>query len=267
MANTKTKPLAIGFTERGDAGLDLTWADKLDRVDGAVIITKNVNARFRKTLLDAAKDHELVLHAGCTGLGATKIEPNVPAPETQLANLAKLVEDGFELRRVVLRIDPILPTDGGIRRAAQVLDRACEMGLIGGQESARVRISLLDLYDHVKARLAAENIQMPYDSFHAPKERMVAVARMLAKHLPEGVVASTCAEPAFTEIARKQGAAVEAAGCLSLTDLEIMGIDASRAPMTRNGQDRHGCLCLTCKRELLTHREQCPHKCIYCYWR
>ena len=30
----------IGITERGDAGLDVSWVGKLDAVDGAVVITK-----------------------------------------------------------------------------------------------------------------------------------------------------------------------------------------------------------------------------------
>ena len=36
--------MKIGFTEQGDAGIDLSWTCKLenDEVDGAVLITKNI---------------------------------------------------------------------------------------------------------------------------------------------------------------------------------------------------------------------------------
>lgn len=32
----------IGVIEAGDTGLDLSWADKLDAVDGAIVITCGV---------------------------------------------------------------------------------------------------------------------------------------------------------------------------------------------------------------------------------
>lgn len=36
----------IGITEAGDAGLDLSWVDKLHNVDGAVVITKQITDSF-----------------------------------------------------------------------------------------------------------------------------------------------------------------------------------------------------------------------------
>ena len=36
----------IGVTEAGDAGIDLTWEDMLEQVDGAILITKNINKHF-----------------------------------------------------------------------------------------------------------------------------------------------------------------------------------------------------------------------------
>ena len=40
--------MKIGFTERGDAGIDLSWVSKLENneVDGAVLITKNITPVF-----------------------------------------------------------------------------------------------------------------------------------------------------------------------------------------------------------------------------
>lgn len=35
--------LKIGVTERGDAGLDLSWVQKMDKMDGAILITKDVS--------------------------------------------------------------------------------------------------------------------------------------------------------------------------------------------------------------------------------
>lgn len=44
----------IGITEAGDAGVDLSWVEKLDRVDAAVLITKCVSPDF----FDAALEHK-----------------------------------------------------------------------------------------------------------------------------------------------------------------------------------------------------------------
>lgn len=39
----------IGITEAGDAGLDLSWVNKLDTVDGAVVITKCISPPARRS--------------------------------------------------------------------------------------------------------------------------------------------------------------------------------------------------------------------------
>lgn len=65
----------IGITEAGDAGVDLSWVEKLDRVDAAVLITKCVSPDF----FDAALEHKdrLIVHATITGYGHSALEPNV----------------------------------------------------------------------------------------------------------------------------------------------------------------------------------------------
>lgn len=57
----------IGVTEAGDAGIDLSWVRKMDTVDGAVVITKQITHGF----LDAVLDHQkkLIVHATMTGYG------------------------------------------------------------------------------------------------------------------------------------------------------------------------------------------------------
>lgn len=50
----------IGVTEAGDAGVDLSWEEKLDDVDAAVLITKCVSPDF----FDATLRHKdkLIIH-------------------------------------------------------------------------------------------------------------------------------------------------------------------------------------------------------------
>lgn len=103
--------MRIGITEAGDAGLDLSWVNKLDKIDGAVLITKNITDKFIDAVI-ANKD-KLIIHATTTGMGGTVIEPNVPDYKTQLTQVQKLIDRGFPKNRIIIRVDPIIPTDNG----------------------------------------------------------------------------------------------------------------------------------------------------------
>lgn len=50
----------IGVTEAGDAGVDLSWEEKLDDVDAAVLITKCVSPDF----FDATLRHKEMFNVG-----------------------------------------------------------------------------------------------------------------------------------------------------------------------------------------------------------
>ncbi len=39
----------IGITEAGDAGGDLSWENKLDNVDAAILITKDITQHFSES--------------------------------------------------------------------------------------------------------------------------------------------------------------------------------------------------------------------------
>ena len=54
----------IGITEAGDAGLDLSWVDKLNDVDGAVVITKQITDSFINAAL--TNQEKLIIHLTCT---------------------------------------------------------------------------------------------------------------------------------------------------------------------------------------------------------
>lgn len=60
--------MKIGITERGDAGLDYTWATKLNQMDGVILITKNLSDKFIQTVKDCYDSYpNIIVHAGCTG--------------------------------------------------------------------------------------------------------------------------------------------------------------------------------------------------------
>lgn len=97
----------IGITEAGDAGVDLSWVEKLDRVDAAVLITKCVSPDF----FDAALEHKdrLIVHATITGYGHSALEPNVPTPYEEFAAIMELVKLGSRWRKSSFASTPSSP--------------------------------------------------------------------------------------------------------------------------------------------------------------
>ena len=129
--------MKIGITERGDASIDYSWVDKLNNVDGAIIITKNLNEKLQTKILEASKP--IIVHCTCTGWGGSYLEPNVPNYKEQLNNLKSLIDKGFLKSHCVLRIDPIIPTTEGIERVKNVLEYAKDLYLF---DTIRIRISI-----------------------------------------------------------------------------------------------------------------------------
>lgn len=252
--------MRIGITERGDAGLDLSWGDKLGQINGVVLITKHITNEFtKKLILLFQNDYPFILHATCTGWGGTALEPNVPTPSQQLAMLKTVIDLGLTPKRTVLRIDPIVPTPEGLDRVESVLWNAHDMGIL---PNARVRISVLDEYKHVKQRLQDAGIGPFYGplSFQAPPEMMHALIYKLEDWARAfDITFEACAEPML------RSPYIEQIGCISPKDLAAMNLDMPDG-LRHNPQKRGGCLCLSCKTELLTNKSRCPHKCLYCYW-
>jgi hypothetical protein len=138
--------------------------------------------------------------------------------------------------RVVLRVDPVIPTPLGIATAKEVVSL---------KNNTRVRISFIDYYEHVKKRFNDLEMRLPWDSFHAPLELRIKAWEELGK--PE-----VCGEPGF-----------QCSGCVSAKDCEVFGI----APFEDERGQRKHCACLANKHELLIQRKRCSHACEYCYWR
>ena len=68
----------------------------------------------------------------------------------------------------------------------------------------------------------------------------------------------SCAEPGLTEAI--------ACGCISVYDLELLKLYYG-SPPDKVGYQRKNCMCYSGKVELLEHKQQCPHSCLYCYWK
>lgn len=258
--------MRIGITERGDAGRDLSWVQKLNTptFDGAVLITKTITKDFAQAVL--AQTKPIIIHATCTGYGGTEMEPCVFPYQVQLNAMKHLIEAGFPASRVVLRIDPIFPTSKGIAVAEQVLNYFDTMN-VGVH---RIRFSVVDQYSHVMNRFAKKGWPMVYPGRQPTQEQMAQVIGLIMRHQKEKRFFETCAEPELVALANQMGVGymVDEVGCISTSDLFLMGFDGfSKQNFTINPQNRGGCKCLSCKTEMLTRKHPCENGCVYCYWK
>ena len=239
------RPIRFGFTEGCDPSVSYLWYDNLSN-DGNVVISKNLTDELKNYLIHDS--HRIIFHHTVTGFGGFPIERKVPTKEWSRSQFDKLIADGFPVEQVVLRIDPIIPTDKGIMTALSVMELYRDSGI------KRVRFSFLDMYNHVKDRFIANNIPLPYDTFHAPNEMMLSAINKLTQKADEyGFVLEACAE----QILHKKG-------CLSETDYDILNI-----PYEESGSNnqRKTCSCKGAKYELFPRGTKCTMGCLYCYWR
>ncbi len=232
----KSKQPVIGTTERGDAGLNFYWEKeyRLRNCDGIILITKHLSTHF----IERAAEYNSIVHATITGHGGTILEPNVPPSDESAKLFGKLVET-LGIDRVVLRIDPIIPTFDHVATSKRVFDELKKY-------NTRIRISFLDNYPHVKARFQAAGLEPLRYNFHAP----LSSRKEMASFFPG---AEICGEPGM-----------ECTGCVSKRDIRTLGIEPLES---LGGLQRAACKCLAVKRELLKNRGQCASRCLYCYWK
>ena len=253
----------IGVTEAGDAGLDLSWINKIDSIDGAILITKCISQDF----IDAVLNHKekIIIHATITGYGGSILEPNVPTPQDEFKAINSLIEQGFPKEKVVIRIDPIIPTDKDLRISQNVFKKFIDSGF------NRFRASIIDMYPHVRNRFAQCGITLPYgiNGFSPSKQQINNTNKMLKSvkeyyelvceenNYNQELRIESCAEPDLTESI--------ICGCISDYDLKLLNLDTIDIDIT--GFQRKNCLCYSGKTELLNHKKRCKHGCLYCYWK
>ena len=269
--------LKIGITERGDAGINLSWVNKMHTVDGVVLITKNITEQFKQVVLEQYEQKKpVIVHCTCTGYGGTALEPCVPNYKAQLDSLADLIDRGFPACDCVLRIDPIFPSEKGLKKVREVMDYFISLQL----DIRRIRVSIVDEYRHVKERYRQCGWNPLYgDNFGPSFEQVKAVADVLNSY--QGYAHyniyndqgnhyrfdfEMCAEDLLAEMVHGG----QKLGCISLKDFDYLGFDEDyidKKYLTENPQGRKGCHCLSCKTELLTERKPCPNGCVYCFWK
>lgn len=234
--------MQIGITERGDAALSIEWLSWVKDGKPAILITKDPEKlAFRiHAYFPAIQEPNIIVHCGITGRGGTIIEPNVPPLESGLKGYRTLI-DMLGKDRVVLRLDPVFPNQKGLDRAAKVVRQ---------HEGTRIRLAFLHAYPHVKRRFEEAGATPPKYDFYAPLIERKRIYEALCQEAGQEI--EVCGEPGF-----------ECTGCVSEKDTKILGV----TPAGGTSCQRRYCACLAQKKELLTGKKQCEHKCIYCYWK
>lgn len=238
--------MRIGITERGDAAIDLSW--KYHTKTPKILIIKDPHNLIE---LCSMKDFKnAIIHCTITGLGGTLIEPNVKPPEVSIEAYKKLVHE-FGPERVVLRVDPLFVSEPDILQTQYEIIK---------QNISRVRISFLDLYKHIIPRFLAIdkplNASIYYNneqqSIHAPLplrlERLKEIQEIKSD-------VEICGEPG-----------ISCTGCVSIRDIVALRLTPILFNLNK-GNQRPCCNCIAAKFELLSTKGQCPHGCVYCYWR
>ncbi len=243
------KSQRIGITESGEIAFNLDAFDRL--YEGNIIITKRLTNAVNEKLVE--HQDKIILHLTVTGMGGSRIEPFVPKAEETYKKLVELLENGFPVSHVVLRVDPIVPTEKGIETALGVITAFSGLGI------KRLRFSFLDNYKHVKKRFKEEGIAELYNGeFHAPLELRQEYAKKIEEVAHDGgfEIVEACGEPG-----------IESVSCLSQRDVDILGL-TDKITLEGSAEQREDCGCPTNKSELLRLRpHQCENKCLYCYWR
>lgn len=234
----------IGITERGDPSYNRMWMNWVRQDKPAILITKRPSILY-EILNSHFVNPNVIIHCTITGYSGTKIEPNTPSVENSIEGLFNLV-NFLGPERIVLRIDPIIPTIKGIARAKQVLEKVLALWNIE-YPKLRVRISFLDNYPHVKERFIQAGLPtLPYE-FHS----LLSDRKSCIKDLNYPTI-EICGEPDMS-----------CTGCISDLDCQILQVK----PVEIDSLQRPTCCCLGQKQELLTKKQRCPVGCLYCYWK
>ena len=242
----------IGVTERGDAALDTSWESWVFKQRRpAILISKDPLKLHSEVTSMAARygfQPNIIVHCTITGLGGTKIEPNVPIVDISLEGYRNFVELLGE-DRVVLRCDPIIPTEKCVVFAAsRVMSKAL---------GTRIRLSFLDMYSHVKQRFIDAGVDIAKlgvkdGSLHASLEDRMNLVELMKQHVSNPQMLSACGEPG-----------IQSEPCVSKRDCDILGVEL----MPSTSKQRFACHCAANKTELLKTKKPCKHGCLYCYWR
>lgn len=246
----------VGITETFDPCFVPDWETKL--LDANIIISKELNDEMIEKLLIV--QNKVIFHHTVTGQGGTVLEPNVKPPQFEFEQFKKLHERGFDLSHYVLRIDPIILFNpecmDNVKFTLNLWEEFCKKNNV----ILRCRVSIIDLYNHVLARLKAANVVLGWESFTAPQLVFDKAADILSKYR-DSFVFECCAEQKFN------CNFIQKIGCASMKDLAIIEPPDIWDYGMPEKKQRQECMCIMKKQILGVKPGRCGHQCLYCFWK
>ena len=248
--------MQIGITRNFEPSQDLTVFYRLKDIN--ILITKDLrNVVFQNLILKYSD--KIILHCNCTGWGSTPAEPKIPHPATMYNNIVHLINSGFPKERIILRIDPIIPSEIGLNAFELVLSTFRNLGI------KRCKISLLRMYKHITERPMFLEISTavgcPYYSdiedkiFYSPNNYQTQQVLDICKKYETDYTFEYCNLGHYKDTEYS-------IGCVSNKDLELFGINDVIINPSRIENSK--CKCPTNIIELSQFKKQCNNKCLYC---
>ncbi|MDR2868934.1 MAG: DUF1848 domain-containing protein [Deferribacteraceae bacterium] len=230
--------MKIGITERGDPSLvDSAFLQARLQEKANIIVTKNITPLHDFLLFNQKR---IILHHTITGYGGSIVEPKVKSSTDQFDSLYNLIHKGFPVNQIVGRVDPIFPSEEGIKIGLDMIYRFI------GLDIRRIRYSFVNAYKHVRERFDAKNCDLLANCNNDLKETFYEALQKIELSTFE----SCCNNDQYGR------------GCISFTDLNTLGV---KYELTGAANTRYACKCPSEKHELLVDNKRCGHKCLYCY--
>ena len=229
--------------------------DHIDREGGfgLLLITKNIKDSTPIWQYAVAHSIPTIVHVTITGLGGSKLEPNVPQWTEEMHHFGKFIkmcnDEPFSLENIVLRIDPLVPRYTDFDILDKIIPLASAMGV------KRIRTSIVDYYPFVRDKFASAGLKMDGNGFQPSMETKVSMLQELIKISNKYEMSvESCAENITIE-------GLSLIGCANLAEWRMLGLN-----LPCGSPKREGCFCNVRKIDVLPREGYCGHGCVYCYW-
>lgn len=251
--------IRCGITDLGEPAATDIWMDSYEYFGCklAIIVSKGMpSEKGQQWMLD--HKNTTLFHAGITGWEGTEVQCGTASTEERFAAVEKLIKAGFPRDHVVIRVDPVLLTKEGIKRAWHVMQEAARRGFTA------IKYSWCDVfYQHAQARWQVIGFKKPFD-VKEPAGRVLAqdlVNRILKLENESNIHFSICAEKNVVGLGNEH----HNEGCVDTWAFEKCGFAAS--DVVGNANQRGGCGCGANKTELIPMSmiSCCAHECTFCF--
>lgn len=255
----------IGINREIDASADLTIFQRLKPIMNVIITRDLSNLLFVKELIKHKKN--IILHVVVSGFGATPLEPYTPHPRAMFNGIQMLLQQGFPKEQMVLRIDPVIPNEQGLRALELVLD------IFSKLQIKRCRIRMLKMNKNIIGRVQWTYITTfghfsnPYWNevenkvYTTPSQVHMSRVLDVLKKYESLYTFETCMRGIF-----KDFPGIPELGCVSYRDFQVLGV--KDADILKDFEKSTGCACPVNAKELCkinkSLKVQCKLKCVHC---